>query len=387
MTAQLHFTFPFPPVIVARMWRSISVLGVIGLLVGGCATERSGSIDKAPEPYVRVSEPLPGVVKLEIAARRFAPRRGNGPSIWLTGASHLGDAEYYRALQTHLDAQTLVLFEGVGGDDVERGPRRRHQPDSSRTAPGGADAKAGSLQEQMAKSLGLEFQLEAIEYDRSHFKNSDLNVEELRALMADEVVPPRKNAGMRSSKETPRSPEEREPVAVASPSARTDAGRSFEQLMQVMEGESFFGRLLSVGLRWLGTQPRYQALAKFTLMEMINGVQGDLESVGALPAGMRELLRVLIDERNQRVVSDLRRELPSYGARDSISVFYGAGHMIDLEQRLRQELRYQPREEIWFTAMTVDAAKAGLTSAELATTRKMIQRQIATLRAQAARPP
>jgi hypothetical protein len=175
--------------------------------------------------------------------------------------------------------------------------------------------------------------------------------------------------------------------AGASAAARTEAGRNFEQMMQIMQGESFLGRLMNLGLRWLGTQPRFQALAKFTLAEMINAVQGDLESVGGIPPSLQELLRVLIDERNQRVLTDVRRELPRLKAGDSVSIFYGAGHMRDLELRLRQDLRYVPCDEVWFTAMTVNTAVAGLSAAELSTTRQMIQQQLQMMRARAPRPP
>jgi len=353
------------------MWRKFLSAGLVGLLAGGCAA-RPVVAPAVPAPYVRVSEPSNGVVQLEIAARRFTPRRGAGPTIWLTGASHLGEAAYYRALQQHLDERTLVLFEGVGGSDAKRGPALRRELDPAAGTSPRAAANPSSLQAQLAKSLGLEFQLEAIDYSHAHFRNSDLTVVELRDLMSRTASPV---AGA--------------PVvaAGAAPSAQAEAARSFEQLMEVMQGESFLGRLMNVGLRWLGTQPRYQALAKFTLAEMINGVQGDLESVGALPPAMRELLRVLIDERNQRVLADLRRELRRLRPEDSVSIFYGAGHMHDLETRLCKELRYEPRGESWFAVMTVNTAAAGIAPAELAATRELIQQQLQMLRLRAPRGP
>jgi len=335
------------------MRRRLLWVGLAGLLVDGCAT-RPVTPPVLPEPYMRVIEPEAGVVQLEIAARRFTPRRGTGPTIWLTGASHLGETAYYRALQHHLDECTLVLFEGVGGAEARRGPELRRDT-----------AEGSSLQARLARSLGLAFQLEAVDYDRAHFRNSDLTVAELRDLMS--------GTGQAAA------------AAGETNSARTEAAQSFEQLLQVMQGESFLGRLMNLGLRWLGTQPRYQALAKFTLMEMLNNVQGDLESVGALPPAMQELLRVLIDERNQRVLVDLRRELPRLSRADSLAVFYGAGHMRDLEIRLRRELRYEPRDEIWFAAMTVNVTAAGITPVELGATRELIQRQIETLRVRSPR--
>lgn len=327
--------------------------GLVG--VGfGCASQRPSATVMAGAPYVRVRETPEGLVQLEIAARRLLPRRGTGPTLWLTGASHLGEGAYYRALQTHLDERTLVLFEGVCGPEAPRGPTRAQE---QATVP----PQPVSMQAQLARSLGLEFQLEVINYDRPHFRNSDLTVAELRELMSAGV------AGATGSTNT-------------SAPARAEAARNFERLLDVMQGESFLGRLMNLGLRWLGTQPRYQALAKFTLIETLNGVQGDFESLGALPPAMQELLRVLIAERNQRVVSDLRRELPHLRRTDSVSIFYGAGHMRDLETRLCRELHYEVQDQIWFPALTVNPTAAGLSPAELATTRAMIQQQLATLR-------
>jgi hypothetical protein len=331
------------------MFRRLIGLTAPFWLLAGCAHRSPPeAAPPTPAPYVRINSPTAGGVQLEIAARQFAPRRGRGPTVWLTAVSHLGDATYYQSLQTHLDACTQVLFEGVGASDKNFG---RQRSGAERAA-----APGSSLQSQLAQALGLQFQLEAIDYDRAQFQNSDLGVAELRELMA-------------------------RPLPGAQGAAADEAARSFEQLMAVMQGEGLFSRFLGVGLRWLGTQPRYQALAKLSLMEMIDRVQGDLDSLGSLPGGMRELLRVLIEERNAKVLADLRGAVATAQRGDSISIFYGAGHMSDLEVRLRTDFGYEPRGEIWFPAISVNLTAAGVTSAEVAATREMIRRQVETLRA------
>src|SRR5258708_1816052 len=85
------------------------------LLLAGCRSPASKgqSTLHPPEPYVRVSTAESNLIQLQIAVRQFVPLHGHGPAIWLTGVSHIGDSNYYAALQRHLDAQTLVLFEGV----------------------------------------------------------------------------------------------------------------------------------------------------------------------------------------------------------------------------------------------------------------------------------
>ena len=144
------------------------------LLLAGCST---------PERAKAVADPAPGtspglctrvvnvgsnLVQLQIAVRKFVPDRGKGAAVWLTGVSHIGDSNYYATLQKHLDAQTLVLYEGVSatahgsGDAAE--PRPLARKEATEASP--SDAGGPGLQASMASSLGLVFQLDAIDYDR-----------------------------------------------------------------------------------------------------------------------------------------------------------------------------------------------------------------------------
>jgi len=62
------------------------------------------------EPYVRIVHAESNVVQLQIAVRKFLPAGNKRPAVWLTGVSHIGETNYFAAIQKHLDAQTLVLF-------------------------------------------------------------------------------------------------------------------------------------------------------------------------------------------------------------------------------------------------------------------------------------
>ena len=63
----------------------------------------------------------------------------------------------------------------------------------------------------------------------------------------------------------------------------------------------------------------------------------------------------------------------------SISIFYGAGHMDDLERRVRREFGYRAESDLWLPAFTVDYAKAGLSVIEATLLRAMVQRQMQEL--------
>ncbi len=332
-----------------------------GLILPGCSTpgptgaNAAAQFLPASESYVRLSDAVSNIVQLQIAVRKFVPARGRGPAIWLTGVSHIGESNYFAGLQRQLDGQTLVLFEGIGAASGQTA-----ETSASSTSAARPDAKAAgissngtrrSLQSSLATSLGLVFQLEAIDYDRTNFRNSDLSVEQLRGLIA------------------------RQPAGAG----EAGAGQSFESLLQILEGGSLLDAVLQVGLRFLGANPKLQAMSKLALIETIAQMKGDPSQLRGLPSQMKQLLAVLIEQRNQKVVDDLKAELREMSRDSSIAVFYGTGHMPDLEMRLRKQLKYKPADQQWLTPFSVNLAQAGISQAELEFIRGFVKRELEQL--------
>ena len=348
------FTFEISGFIVhAVHGRLILWCSILSLVATGCATkrpdaERSGAISREPEPYVRIYSAGSNDVQLQIALRKFVPAHKRQPVVWLAGVSHLGESNYYAKIQEHLDAQQLVLFEGIGDHSGSRSVQvSMPQPAHGN---GATDSKLSSLQSTMADSLGLVFQLEAIDYNRPTFRNSDLSIQELREIFASAEKEEGGNGSLKKG------------------------GESFESLLSMMEGGSFFDTLLQAGLRILGASRKFQALSKLALMDAIDEIGGDPGRVSGLPDELKSLLQVLIERRNERVISDLKADLREVGRRGSISVFFGTGHMPDMERRLREELHYRPNGEIWLTAFEVDLARAGVTERERQFIHDMVRR-------------
>jgi hypothetical protein len=308
--------------------------------------------------YMRVLRPDAGTVQLQIALKKFAPARGSGPAVWLAAASHLGETNYYAALQRHLDGQGLVLFEAVKDSPSRNGPKQGGTGPAGNATNDGLEATAeweeASLQSTLARSLGLLFQLRAIDYSRPHFRNSDLSVPEIQKLLS---------ANMPGD----------------GPGDPAGAEGSFATLLQIMDGTTFLGAIAHFGVRILGTNPKLQGLAKLTLIETIGQLEGDLSQIKGLPPEWQKLLQVLIQSRNQAVLRDLKRELARPKPPKSVSILYGAAHMADLEQRLRTDLGYQPAEETWLTAISVNTEQAGLTEAEREMVRSLVKWQFEQL--------
>ena len=323
---------------------------IAGFLLSGCAssTSRAGRTPAVvePQPYMRVAKPDANTISLQIALRRFVPEKGSGPEVWLSGASHLGDSNYFAKLQKHLDAQPLVLFEGVGGKSKKK---MRFDPEEET-----------SIQHTMASALGLVFQLSAIDYDRPQFRNSDLTIGQLQQLMAGGSGADQPGQG----------------------GGNAPANREFQELLQVMDGSSMLGTLLHVGLKFIGSSPKLQAMTKVVLIETLGQITGDMSQIKGMPPEIQRLLSVIILERNKVVLGELRKELRAVRPPKAVSIFYGAGHMVDLEKRLRTELRYRPRGEVWLTAMSVDLRAAGLSETEMEAMRGLIRWQMEALKSE-----
>jgi hypothetical protein len=333
-----------------------SALALIGLLIlaSGCRTSSQHAAVAAkpfepPAPYVRASNSDSNTLELQIASRRFTPPHGKGPTVWLTGVSHIGTSNYFAQLQQHLNARTLVLFEGVGEHSQDFQSGKTHAKSSDAPETNDSTPKAG-LQSSLASSLGLVFQLDSIDYDRPNFRHSDLSIREIRELLAE----PRGSGG-------------------------GDAASDFDNLLSMMEGDSFMNIVMQFGLGILASSPKLQAMSKVTLIEVITEMGGDPSRLGALSPELRQLLEVLIAKRNERVISDLKSALKEVGPKGSISIFYGTGHMNEMETRLRKELHYQAAEDVWFSPITVNLNEAGISPSEVEFIRGFIKTQMRQL--------
>ncbi|QNN24231.1 hypothetical protein HED60_18795 [Planctomycetales bacterium ZRK34] len=410
-------------------YNHLFLAGLVWIGVTGAAVRAD-----EPESYMRVVEVDATTAKLEIAARRFVPAHGAGPTIWLTGVIHIAEPDYYTTLQKHLDAQDRVLFESVGwppfadprpatdGEDqlertktaqryiAERLERYKAEhnaypktldelaasldPDEQKMAIGllraarsdgwgrpmryapadddydiislGADGKTGgqalnadvhfadqppltaaeiadshNLQSTIATALKLVFQLDSINYDRPTFINSDIPMRKL----ADAV------------------------------SESGGGDPEMRQLMKTLDGTSMLAGIVQFGLKLVAMSPKFQSMGRLVLIEMLGRLKGDISTMAGLPPSMQELMRRLVHDRNKIVISDLRETLAEADPPQTISVFYGAGHMHDLQNRLEDELGYRPAETVWYPAITENAKAAGLTKQDVEVVRGLIKYQ------------
>lgn len=410
----------------ARLIGSAALLTLIGF--GAAASGQDPQPWDGSGPYLRVVDGADSTMRLDIAVRLFAPRAGDGPTVALAGAMHIAEPTFYGLLQGFLDAQDLVLFEGVkprgvGGlptDDDEVRVRRTESairfvaimlhrshkssgsyPETledlaveleakgaeqaqwlrssivdawgralrySRLEGGfdvrslGADGREGGagfdadlafvdqdpltaaetgadpgLQAQLARALGLAFQLDELHHDGPNYRNSDLTIDQLQERV-------------------------------------TERGGDASILFRILDGSSLAGKLMRFGLGMVERNPQMQEMMKVMLMETMRST--DIENLGnmqGLPASMAELMHVIVIDRNKVVIEDLQSVLAGDDVPASIGIVYGAGHMGDLEKRLVAECNYRHVGGFWLTAMTVDPAAAGLSRTEVERMRRMLE--------------
>ena len=94
----------------------------------------------------------------------------------LVGAVHIGERDYYKRINRQLSQYDAVLYELVApqGTRVPRGGRR----DTGLSL-------LGWLQDSSRQMLGLESQLELIDYQRDNFVHADLSPSEIADHMAE----------------------------------------------------------------------------------------------------------------------------------------------------------------------------------------------------------
>jgi hypothetical protein len=310
--------------------------------------------------FIRGQETSAKLSSLQTLSAEYKPAGGDGPSVWLIGVAHLGTAEYYAAIQKRLDAQSKVLFEGVGADKLPQGA----QLDS-----------AGGIQSQLAKSLGLVFQLDAIDYKRPHFVNSDLTVDGLQNAISERAEK-RPNAKARGEDKSTPGTNGGKPSSNGSSLPEKVDNETFKQLMDAVHGEGEMAESLGAMIGLMGSTPEMQETTKLMLIEALSQAGEIIDIAKAASPDIKDLFEVLITERNETVIRQLQASLPKLANGQSIAVFYGAAHMDEIAKRLTTQLNYQPAAQHWETAFSADGSKSIMPPAQIRMMLQMVRAQL-----------
>ena len=302
-----------------------------------------------PEDYIRINKTPAGEVQLQVAVREFTPTDKspkNAPTVSLVGVAHIGDKAYYQGIQTYLAGQDYVLFEGVGFYSTRKERLKR----KSGAGNFGKAAAEQSPQYKIAKSLGLSYQLMEIDYNQDNLYNSDLSLAEFMEYF-----------------------QHGNPNSLITGDPQKD--REAQQFMAMMAGTSIVANVMQGILQFFGKSPKFQGVAKLVLIETLGQLGNEMSNPKNLPESVSDLMKMIITKRNRIVLQDLKAFLREKEM-DSISIFYGAAHMMDLEKKIIQNHGYKPSKNQWMTCFSVDPKKSGLSALDINFVRRLVQRQL-----------
>jgi len=287
--------------------------------------------------------------RLEAAMVTYRDERG--VEVTLASAVHVADGAYYRALGKLFDEQDRVLYELVApaGSIPVRGE-----------ASGGL---IGMLQRTIQSFLELEFQLDAIDYRRKNFVHADMDPASFRRAQEE------RGESMFSwildlvMKEMSRGGEGGELSAIDAMEivrafTAPDRARRVKLLLaeQFDRLEGLLSELGETGTDDAGAASDDRAAGEDGAARRPSAAppEGD-DAAAAQPekeADGTERPRgsVLVHERNRVAMKVLDREIGR--GHDELAIFYGAGHMPDFEQRLRDR-GFRKVKESWLTAWDI----------------------------------
>ena len=227
-------------------------------------------------------------------------RDPDGVEVDLVGAVHIGERSYYAQLNRLFESYEVVLYELVApqGTRIPKGGGR------------GRPSAIGGMQRGMQSLLGLEYQLDRVDYTKKNFVHADMSPTEFAESMENR-------------------------------------GESFAKMFFRMmgQGAALQGRpqaqVDSIDM-WTAILRQDKQSFKTALARQFQDIDGVMSALNGDQGS------TIITERNRKALEVLRRQIDA--GKKRIAVFYGAGHFPDMDMRLKDDFRMRPVKTRWITA-------------------------------------
>ena len=242
---------------------------------------------------------------MQTATVRYLGKNKDGKTLTvdLIGVVHIGEKDYYEKLNRSFEQYESLLYELVA-------PKGTKIPKGGRKEGGGFNPIAG-LQKGMQAGLGLEFQLEHIDYTKSNFVHADMTPKEFGESM--------KNNNESLIKGFFK--------AMGQSIARQGKSRNSDTKM----------------LMALMSRSKDRPLV---LRQVMAEQMKDIESGMLIFEGDNG--STIIHHRNKKALSVMEREIEA--GKTKIGIFYGAGHLPDMEERLLRDYKMKRAGTTWLDA-------------------------------------
>lgn len=278
---------------------------------------------KDPEPsapltidrVVRVQKDATDSENLEVLSARYVVQgsQTKNPDRYVDfiGAVHLGETEYFTELNNLFTQYDVVLFELVGDPTKLAHIKVARKP-----------SLLGSVQQKFADLLGLSFQLDEIDYTQPNFKHADMTPEQLSDAMD-----------------------------ARGESAFTMILKvlklSFDpELQKELQRTGYTSKVLDqmspLSLLLRGPTDEERAELKRYMAHSLVSSDKVLSALEGVAGG------VLIADRNAVAVEKVKEQLDA-GVK-KIAVYYGVGHLPDMDKRFREGVGVRLASTWWTPA-------------------------------------
>ena len=240
---------------------------------------------------------------MDTAITRFELTNENGKVVYvdLIGAVHVGEKEYYDALNERFEMSDSMLYELIA-------------PEGTVIPKGGGERDIANpiaaLQVGMMAGLDLSFQLKQIDYTPSNFVHADMTPEEFAESW-------------------------------------TKNNESVSRILLKSMGHSIAMQTKGKGpsnLSFLAAGLSKNPTLKFRRVAA--------EQMMAMDAGMSifegDEGSTIIENRNAKAMKILKREIDA--GKTKLGIFYGAGHLNDMQERLENEFKMKRAGKTWLLA-------------------------------------
>jgi hypothetical protein len=262
-----------------------------------------------PDPYVRLLRDDKGrPLALQTSVVHYTKPDNPKLKVDLVGAIHVGDQSYYDDLNRRFADYGALLYELVASPEKkvpQEGKKSSHP--------------VGMMQHGMKDVLDLEHQLDRIDYKKPNFVHADMSPAEFSKAMAD------RNESIWTLMFRMIG------QGIAMQGAQAERGTDMKLLF------AFFDRNRSLAL-------------KRAMAEQFEMLEGHLEALDG-PEGS-----AIITDRNKVALKVLREQID--GGQNNLGIFYGAGHLADLDRHLINDFGLQRQGTEWLTAWDLSGKPA-----------------------------
>lgn len=264
--------------------------------------------------FMRIREDRKGrPVSLDTSITRYEIQNAKGDKVKvdLIGAVHIGEKEYYEELNARFETYDALLYELVApeGTVIPKGGRD--------SGDGGIVNPIAAMQKGMQVATELQFQLDLIDYTKKNFVHADMSPEEFAESMANNE----ESVGGYALK------------AIGQSMAMQAAGKGDQSLSMML---AMFSSNKTMRIRRAMAQQIHNMESGMIIFEGKNG-------------------STIIDHRNVKCLEVLKREIEA--GKSEIGIFYGAGHLADMEERLLRDFGAKRGGQYWLTAWKLTKRK------------------------------